>query len=80
MDGTVTPHSPSEGNSTFSLKELQEVVGGFIELVNDLPHGQVMVVNEDGRMLQLGLNDKASQIAGRMILGNVLVMDSNQIN
>lgn len=61
--------------SRFTLKELQAAVGGYIEYVN-LSHAgadEVMVVNEDGKSLELPLNKVASLIACRPIVGDVLV-------
>jgi hypothetical protein len=52
------------------LEKLQEAVGGYIEEVR-CPDGRLMYVNEDGRMKQLPVNEMASDIAGRMILGDV---------
>ena len=62
---------PSNGTS-YSLKELQTAVDGFIELVH-LDSQQVLVVNEDGLRLRLPVNDKASDIAGRLIVGDSLL-------
>lgn len=58
-----------------TLKEMQKIVGGFIEPVK-LPPGnghKKMVVNEEGRLQGLPVNQKASRIAGQRIVGDVLV-------
>jgi len=57
-----------------SLAELQAAVGGYVEAIN-LPAGFVMLVDEDGLMKQLPVNQRASQEAGRVIVGNALVLD-----
>ena len=72
-DGRELAISPAKAR--FSLKELQAAVGGYIEHVN-LDHtgeDQVMVVNEDGKSLELPINKVASLIACRPIVGDVLV-------
>ena len=56
---------------TFSLAELQEYVGGYIELVR--MDQTLMVVNEEGALLGLPVNYRASAIAGFVIRGNAVV-------
>lgn len=80
-DGRSIPVTPDNGTD-FSLEELQSFVGGFIEI---LPIGdKLLVCNEEGKLLRLPLNDKATLIAnkyytGDHIVGNALVCDRNQI-
>lgn len=62
----------------FTLEEMQGIVGGLIEFVY-LDDNRIMVVNEEGLLLHLGLNSRASKIAGRLIVGNVMVCDNSQI-
>ena len=69
--GDTEAFQPASGNR-YSLKELQTAVDGFIELVH-LDSQQVLVVNEDGLRLRLPVNDKASDIAGRLIVGDSLL-------
>ena len=49
-----------------SLEELQEVVGGYIEVVNVRTKGQTvyteMVINEDGQMRGLEINHRAMDL------------------
>ncbi|MBQ6577195.1 MAG: DUF3846 domain-containing protein [Bacteroidales bacterium] len=61
------------------LKDLQEAVGGFIERVSipALP-GMVMIVNEEGVICRLPLNPVASEIAGRLIVGDVVLMEKEE--
>lgn len=56
-----------------TLEEAQAIVGGYVEMVM-LPEGDQMLVNEDGLMLKLPLNTVASMIAGRPIVGDVVVL------
>lgn len=56
-----------------SLESLQDAVGGYIELVRT-KNGR-MLVNEDGRMLQLKFNQMASDLADIDIFGDVVLLD-----
>jgi hypothetical protein len=60
-DGTRTEIAPADG-ATFSLVELQTIVGGYIEAVR-LRSGAWMFVNEDGKRLGLPTNVVATTIA-----------------
>ena len=50
---------PKDGK-VFTLKEMQEMVGGNIELI-DFPNGKSIVVNEEGKLIGLEFNELASQ-------------------
>lgn len=81
-DGLHRNVEPSNGTD-FSLEELNGFVGGYIEIVR-LSKSQVMVVNEEGKIIGLDPNPSATllvQIAGidDTIVGNVLVCDKNKI-
>ena len=54
-----------------TLKEKQDAVGGYIELVR-LHDGSFLVVNEDGVYNALEINEKASQIANMHIVGDAI--------
>lgn len=74
-DGTATELAPRNGQR-FTLAELQEVVGGYIEIVlrgRAIPRGSCLVVNEEGMLDGLPVNERASEMAGQTIVGNVLV-------
>ena len=45
-----------------SLEEAQELVGGLVQLI-ELRNGDQMLVNEEGIMHDLPINQKATQIA-----------------
>ena len=55
-----------------SLLEIQEMVGGYIEIVR-LPKGMSLIVNEDGRSLDLPFNKEASKEYGQDIVGNAIL-------
>lgn len=85
-DGTKEDVFPKE-NGKFSLEEMQEIVGGYIETI-DLPSGMVMVLNEEGKLEGLEKNEVATEIWKRefpiedypdnndeLVVGNVLLTD-----
>lgn len=74
--------SPENGKY-FKLKELQVLVGGYIETIS-VATNQLMVVNEEEKLLKLPYNQKATQIAFEncvfdMIVGDALICMSNEI-
>jgi hypothetical protein len=74
----VTP----KNNSDFQLEELQTFVCGFIEVVNT-KDGRIMVINEEGKLNDLPVNFKASELYEYskfdFIVGDVLLCKSNEI-
>ena len=63
-----------------SLKELQDYVGGSIETIS-LSNGDQLVINEDGRSLQLPHNPEATKVylqnggmAGMDIVGKAIIV------
>ena len=71
----------NEQKQRFTLQELQAHVGGFIEPVNTLMETemngytiQIIYVNEEGLLLDLEYNLKASMIVGKDIVGNALAL------
>lgn len=81
-DGTVFERLPHNGK-VFTLVELQNIVGGFIEIVA-LADGSEMVLNDEGKLLGLPYNEKATLLfnaGGRVwfdpIVGTVLVCSAS---
>lgn len=75
----VTPHN----KENFSLKEVQEYVGGYVELfsVGDKKY----LFNEEGSLLNLDYNEKATELLSKDcnqevvgLVGNVLIVENNQ--
>jgi len=60
-NGEVIEVHPKESGKTFSLQELQGFVGGFIECLFLPNKKQVIVVNEDGKLLGLPFNTIATE-------------------
>lgn len=85
--GDIQEVSPKNG-SDFSLEELQEIVGGYIEVVyfHDGTN-RIMIVDEEGKLKNYPINEAASEIAyqgkgvGIMdyIVGDVLLCNSKQV-
>ncbi len=57
-DGTETIVYPANKKS-FTLPELQKLVGGYIELVRTVD-GKEMIINEEGKLKDLPINNKAT--------------------
>lgn len=76
-DGREIAVKPKNGTD-FSLEELQEVVGGYIEIIY-VKGNDIMVLNEEGKLIGLPINDKVSELAGELIVGNVLVCDTKMV-
>lgn len=83
VDGSVEDLVPENGKF-FSLKEMQAAVGGLIEVVQ-LDEGRTLVVNEEGKMLGLPPNEKATGMAlrhlfdGDWIAGNAVLCEKGEI-
>lgn len=60
-DGSQIEVSPKDGER-FTLEELQGHVGGYIEIIN-LSADKALVINEEGKLLNLPLNQKATALA-----------------
>lgn len=75
--------SPKNGTD-FSLAEMQAVVGGYIEVVF-LDNGEIMVVNEEGKLNGLPYNVaatdymKANSRYDDFIVGNALVCKRSEV-
>lgn len=69
LDGTehTLNHKPS-------LKEAQDMVGGYIELVK-VGHGQTLVVDEEGKTKNKPVNKRITTIFGTTIYGGHMVGD-----
>lgn len=63
---TITDKRPT-------LKEAQDIVGGYVEMVIDNDKMQLMV-DEEGLLKNLPFNPEASKMADRHIVGNALVL------
>lgn len=85
-DGSKHVITPKNG-SKFELEELQELVGGYIEVIRlKNKHNQCMIVNENGKLYNLEHNAEASIIAHSMkaisyndfIVGDAVIINDEQ--
>tara|TARA_R110000751_G_scaffold276486_4_gene377356 strand:+ start:2761 stop:3018 length:258 start_codon:yes stop_codon:yes gene_type:complete len=56
------------------LSQLQDIVGGYIEVVQ-IGGGEIAIVNEEGLIYGLPYNQNASMLSGQDLVGNVVIMD-----
>lgn len=83
VNGEILDIEPKNG-SDFSLEELQGVVRGYIEIL-PLNNDEIMVMNEEGKCDNLGINLMATSLmlcAGYrhdFIVGDVLVCKSDEV-
>lgn len=76
-DGSVNTVTPQENNGSI-LGWLQDQVGGFVEIINPrirLPFEYKLVVNEDGKIMRLPHNERASTHMHRSYGPNFIVGD-----
>ncbi|MFA5398339.1 MAG: DUF3846 domain-containing protein [Methanogenium sp.] len=71
----------TENIDNLDLETLQIIVEGYIEeLIVPNEKGTVMIVNEDGIMLNLPLNTVATAIMGQPIVGNVILCSRKELH
>lgn len=79
-DGTQTVVRPKAGiGKTFTLEETQAYVDGYIEHIH-LGDGKIVVVNEEGRIMGLKPNARASLVTGYNLVGDVLICDNSELD
>ncbi len=80
-DGTETIVYPAHGKS-FTLQELQKLVGGYIEMVRTVD-GKQMIINEEGKLNDLPVNDKATVLyvhcLADVIVGDAVILEKGEI-
>lgn len=80
-DGTDATEVAPKNGTDFQLDELQEFVGGYIEIVT-ARDGRLIVLNEEGKLNGLPVNVVATILYGNpddAIVGDVLVCSPTQI-
>ena len=87
-DGSKHFITPKNGKK-FELEELQEYVGGYIQVIRlNNKHNQCMVVNENGKLYNLKYNEEASIIAHSekaifdtdFIVGDAVIVNYEQLD
>ena len=82
-DGTRTATTPANGEY-FTLKEMQAAVGGMVEII-ELDDNQSIILNEEGKLLDLPYNGEADEIFHQhfitldYIVGDVLLCENEYI-
>lgn len=84
-DLSVIDVVPKNGTD-FQLDELREFVGGYIEIV-DLRNGQILVINEEGKLNDLPINALATNcidlafqgMMNDIIVGDALLCNSDMV-
>lgn len=82
--GAILEVAPAN-NHDFSLDELQKIVGGYIDIIN-LTESQIMVLNDEGKLNGLPINEEATKLfrtaykgTNDYIVGDVLVCDTKMV-
>jgi hypothetical protein len=81
--GEVIETKPNNGTD-FSLEELNEVVGGYIEVIS-LHDGRLIVCDEEGKLKGKDMNHKATEffrltlLTTDFLVGDVLVCNEEEI-
>lgn len=82
-DGSLRVVTPARGPS-FTLEEMRTLVGGYLEVVR-LPNGELMVIDEEGKLKHLLYNPVATALAaphlfpGDYIVGTAVVMTGEEM-
>lgn len=84
-DGTTVNYQPKAG-AHYELDELQDIVGGYIQIIS-LHDGRQMVINDEGKLQALPYNSIATDIAHEaeaifpndFIVGDVLICKEGDI-
>lgn len=84
-DGREEKVSPVNGND-FSLEEVQKIVGGLIQVIG-LSDGNILIGNDEGKLIGLPDNPKATEIAHKhkalfphdYMVGNIIMCSSDML-
>ena len=84
-DGTLIQTSPANGKD-YALKEMQDIVNGYIEIIYSPDGNEIMVLNEEGLLIDgMEKNEVATAKAwtwgyvGNTIMGDVLICNSKHV-
>ncbi len=77
-----------DSKKKYDLQELKSLVGGYIEIVYNLPMNKMMVINEEGKLSKLPYNFYATNLAlfdhsiatDDYIAGNAVILNNSQID
>lgn len=82
-DGTeVAPPEPAGDDGTYSLEQLQSIVGGYIEILT-AGDGRKVIFDEEGKLKELTPNMRATALVelfqGDYLVGDVLLCDEERL-
>lgn len=81
VNGEEVEIQPQNG-ADFKLRELQDIVGGYIETL-PVANDQLMIINEEGKLMRLPINERATEIAYEngvfdCIVGDVVICTEDE--
>lgn len=82
--GDVENVEPKNGTD-FQLEELQAIVGGLIDCQMTNDGNDLIIFNDEGKLLELPYNEKATEIyqervyEGDFLVGDVLICKENEM-
>jgi len=80
IDPNGEEHLLESDDKYYGLKFLQEQVGGYIEMIPcPFSRNHLGVANEEGLLLGLDYNEKASEMFGGALVGPVLVISTSRL-
>lgn len=83
-NGDIEIIEPKNGTD-YSLKELQTIVGGYIECLHLFTDGLLLICNEEGKLMNLPYNERATDLARKngynndYIVGDVLICKTVEV-
>ena len=82
-NGDVEIIEPKNGTD-FQLEELSAIVGGYIECLNLTTDWSLLVCNEEGKLMNLPYNERATDLARNngyndYIVGDVLICKTGEV-
>ena len=93
VDGVMrdmpTPAFPDSSGGQFSLKQLQDAVGGgLIQMIRRVKpqhrdwsyHGHLFLANEEGMLKEMDYNEVATSMVGIHLVGPVAVIPKGSMN
>ncbi len=77
MGSQIKTASPA--GETYTLEEMQSLVGGYVEIVQLWGGSHYLLLNEEGRLKNLPVNKLASALLGFEVRGSVAVVSAEEV-
>ncbi len=62
-----------------ALAKMNEIVNGYIQVINNMSNNKTLIINEEGKLLNLPINKLATEIYKLdIIVGAALCIDTNK--